>query len=557
MKKANLENNKGITLIALIITIIVLLILAGVTLSMVMGDSGIFKKANNAKNATEESNIIEDAKLAVMNEQTEYYSTNTSGKSFKQYLEEKFNGEYKTSDNAKLSYNGGNLISYNKDGKETLLLIDDQNKISISSKIVDNNNTYITNSDGTLIIVSTAENETEITIPSEINGMPVVSIDANFAQNSKDTLTKIIMPDTIKNIGDSAFEGCYNVTEIKFSNTLEKIGNNAFENCGNSIAKLEIPDTVNTIGDFAFDKYGSSNIKELYIGKNVNKIGTGAFSINSLQKIVVSSENNTYKSIDGVLYSKSGNTLIQYPVSKDDITTFEIPNEVKTIGQYAICRNGTLTSVTMSNSVTKIAKGAFSECFNLANVTLSPNVKTIEKNTFEESGITQINLANVNKIEDEAFIKCKLTEVTLPQNINFVGNRAFSKCSKLTKAVINANITTISNAMFENCSKLSNVTISSRINTFEEKAFKNCEALTLNLPETLTTVKKNSVLGPKISNVPNNLKNIENESFGDNISEDLKIKIQAINPDGIIEYTKTGTPDDYVYKPIEYIYDEQ
>ena len=557
MKKANLENNKGITLIALIITIIVLLILAGVTLSMVMGDSGIFKKANNAKNATEESNIIEDAKLAVMNEQTEYYSTNTSGKSFKQYLEEKFNGEYKTSDNAKLSYNGGNLISYNKDGKETLLLIDDQNKISISSKIVDNNNTYITNSDGTLIIVSTAENETEITIPSEINGMPVVSIDANFAQNSKDTLTKIIMPDTIKNIGDSAFEGCYNVTEIKFSNTLEKIGNNAFENCGNSIAKLEIPDTVNTIGDFAFDKYGSSNIKELYIGKNVNKIGTGAFSINSLQKIVVSSENNTYKSIDGVLYSKSGNTLIQYPVSKDDITTFEIPNEVKTIGQYAICRNGTLTSVTMSNSVTKIAKGAFSECFNLANVTLSPNVKTIEKNTFEESGITQINLANGNKIEDEAFIKCKLTEVTLPQNINFVGNRAFSKCSKLTKAVINANITTISNAMFENCSKLSNVTISSRINTFEEKAFKNCEALTLNLPETLTTVKKNSVLGPKISNVPNNLKNIENESFGDNISEDLKIKIQAINPDGIIEYTKTGTPDDYVYKPIEYIYDEQ
>lgn len=557
MKKANLENNKGITLIALIITIIVLLILAGVTLSMVMGDSGIFKKANNAKNATEESNIIEDAKLAVMNEQTEYYSTNTSGKSFKQYLEEKFNGEYKTSDNAKLSYNGGNLISYNKDGKETILLIDDQNKISISSKIVDNNNTYITNSDGTLIIVSTAENETEITIPSEINGMPVVSIDANFAQNSKDTLTKIIMPDTIKNIGDSAFEGCYNVTEIKFSNTLEKIGNNAFENCGNSIAKLEIPDTVNTIGDFAFDKYGSSNIKELYIGKNVNKIGTGAFSINSLQKIVVSSENNTYKSIDGVLYSKSGNTLIQYPVSKDDITTFEIPNEVKTIGQYAICRNGTLTSVTMSNSVTKIAKGAFSECFNLANVTLSPNVKTIEKNTFEESGITQINLANVNKIEDEAFIKCKLTEVTLPQNINFVGNRAFSKCSKLTKAVINANITTISNAMFENCSKLSNVTISSRINTFEEKAFKNCEALTLNLPETLTTVKKNSVLGPKISNVPNNLKNIENESFGDNISEDLKIKIQAINPDGIIEYTKSGTPDDYVYKPIEYIYDEQ
>ncbi len=44
----NKNLNFGITLIALIITIIILLILAGVTLSMVMGDSGIFSKANNA-----------------------------------------------------------------------------------------------------------------------------------------------------------------------------------------------------------------------------------------------------------------------------------------------------------------------------------------------------------------------------------------------------------------------------------------------------------------------------------------------------------------------------
>ena len=58
--------NKGITLIALIITIIVLLILAGVTLSMVMGDSGIFGKANNAKEQTQLSNAEEIIKLAVL-----------------------------------------------------------------------------------------------------------------------------------------------------------------------------------------------------------------------------------------------------------------------------------------------------------------------------------------------------------------------------------------------------------------------------------------------------------------------------------------------------------
>ena len=40
--KQKLKREKGITLVALVITIIVLLILAGVTLAMVMGDSGIF-----------------------------------------------------------------------------------------------------------------------------------------------------------------------------------------------------------------------------------------------------------------------------------------------------------------------------------------------------------------------------------------------------------------------------------------------------------------------------------------------------------------------------------
>ena len=54
-----IKSNSAITLIALIITIIVLLILAGVTLSMVMGESGIFSKANNASEQTKISNAKE------------------------------------------------------------------------------------------------------------------------------------------------------------------------------------------------------------------------------------------------------------------------------------------------------------------------------------------------------------------------------------------------------------------------------------------------------------------------------------------------------------------
>ena len=64
MKK--IEKNKGITLIALIITIIVLLILAGVTISTLSGESGIMKKANEAKKETAQANAEERVRIEVL-----------------------------------------------------------------------------------------------------------------------------------------------------------------------------------------------------------------------------------------------------------------------------------------------------------------------------------------------------------------------------------------------------------------------------------------------------------------------------------------------------------
>ena len=60
-----LKNNKGITLIALVITIIVLLILAGVSIAMLTGNNGILKQAGNAQTATREADIKEAISLAV------------------------------------------------------------------------------------------------------------------------------------------------------------------------------------------------------------------------------------------------------------------------------------------------------------------------------------------------------------------------------------------------------------------------------------------------------------------------------------------------------------
>ena len=60
-----MRNNKGITLIALVITIIVLLILAGVSIAMLTGDNGILTQAGNAKTETAQAEAEEAVKLAV------------------------------------------------------------------------------------------------------------------------------------------------------------------------------------------------------------------------------------------------------------------------------------------------------------------------------------------------------------------------------------------------------------------------------------------------------------------------------------------------------------
>ena len=72
------REEKGITLVVLIITIIVLLILAGVTLNMVMGENGLFGKANNAKNKTEVPQYEEELRMCVLELQTDAATNGTT-----------------------------------------------------------------------------------------------------------------------------------------------------------------------------------------------------------------------------------------------------------------------------------------------------------------------------------------------------------------------------------------------------------------------------------------------------------------------------------------------
>lgn len=93
MLKNQRTKNKGITLIALVITIIVMLILAAIAISMLTGDNSILKRATDSKKNTEESQIIEEAKIDILAKITDNEGKAISKKQLKDVLKNYFNEE--------------------------------------------------------------------------------------------------------------------------------------------------------------------------------------------------------------------------------------------------------------------------------------------------------------------------------------------------------------------------------------------------------------------------------------------------------------------------------
>jgi hypothetical protein len=247
---------------------------------------------------------------------------------------------------------------------------------------------------------------TAVTIPNSITEI------WKFAFAGCTGLTKIIIPNSVKDIGSDVFSECSDLTTITLPNAITDIGDNSFYNC-TSLAKIVIPNSVTSIGKFAFQNCSTlatinipssvttieekafdrcQTITAITIPKSVTKIGAGAFSgchglttvtipgsvrsiaeapfelCRSLKTIIVESNPN-FSAQDGVLFNKSGTSLIQYPQGKPG-TSYEIPASVRYIERnaFSFCN---LTSITIPNSVEGIADFAFAGCTDLRNIKLA------------------------------------------------------------------------------------------------------------------------------------------------------------------------------------------
>jgi hypothetical protein len=185
------------------------------------------------------------------------------------------------------------------------------------------------------------------------------------------------IPASVTSIGTYAFDDDQNMTSVTIPNSVTSIGNYAFHDCY-SLTGITIPGIVTNIGQGAFEGCAMTSVA---IPGTVTSIGLAAFSqCSSLTAITVDPTNPFYSSVNGVLFDKNTNTLIQYPGGIHG--SYTIPGSVTILGveAFVLCTN--LISVTIPNSITNIGVYAFAYCSSLTKVYFAGNAPTTDPTAF-------------------------------------------------------------------------------------------------------------------------------------------------------------------------------
>src|ERR1035441_1785037 len=191
------------------------------------------------------------------------------------------------------------------------------------------------------------------------------------------------IPDSVTNIGDAAFIGCYNLTSVTIPNSVTSIEGQAFASCTRLIS-VKIGTNVTSIGDEAFSY--CSSLTNVTIPGSVTNILVAFRGSSSLNAIAVDTNNPAYSSAAGVLFNKSRTTLVEYPGGIAG--GYTIPSSVTNIGYDAFIGCTNLTSVTIGSSVTSIGDFAFDGCTSLQAVWFRGNAPDLGPSVFSYTSAT-------------------------------------------------------------------------------------------------------------------------------------------------------------------------
>ena len=274
----------------------------------------------------------------------------------------------------------------------------------------------------------------ELNIPSEINGHTVTAIGDGALRESATKISGITLPPTIKEIGNRAID-CRYLKYLKLNDGLEVIKDYAI-NCGDVLETLVIPDSVKYIGDEAIS---GEALKNITMPKNLEYMGKRIFFGSAYDK-------DPANRVDGIQYH--GQYLIagiRIGYAELDSSDPSAPTQNKQIHEWEAVgdieiREGTtlmgvdafemsdITSVKLPSTLKSISKLGFYWCKNLNNVVIPANVKEIGDNAFSWcSNLSNLTIEEgVEHIGAAAFFRCNnLNEVTIPKSVTKIDMHAF------------------------------------------------------------------------------------------------------------------------------------
>lgn len=208
----------------------------------------------------------------------------------------------------------------------------------------------------------------KVTIPEtveDLNGkkFTVVRI-GDSAFSGENDITEVTLPETIRSIGNDAFYGCSQLTEINLPEALTEIGTQAFY--GANLSSVVVPGGVKTLSFRAF--MDNRQMQSAIIKEGVEEIGEAAFAYAGMQNLELPS---TLKRIGPAAFNGSTRLI-----------SVTIPNGVEDIDSYAFQACDGLATVSLSSSLTRIGYSAFNGCGSLALIIFPETLKKIEDNAF-------------------------------------------------------------------------------------------------------------------------------------------------------------------------------
>ena len=266
------------------------------------------------------------------------------------------------------------------------------------------------------------------------------------------SLQKVVLADGSKDLGTYTFAPITEnnktyylskLSTVTIPNTITSIGEYVFAYC-TSLKTLETSN-IESVGDYSF--YGCTSLNSLAFNK-ASSIGYAAFANSSIQSIEIgNSLTSGTIDIDGVAFYGCENlSTVKWPTSegisiKVGYGSFYKCTSLATSSSFVIggFKPTTSSGINLSR-VESVEDYGFAYCEALNRIDLT-NCKEIGYAAFAEcSKLTSVTLGSVESIEDLAFINTKITKITLPSSLTYLGMAVFGGTSAVVSVEDNNNL---------------------------------------------------------------------------------------------------------------------